>query len=149
MNIFDWLKEIRTKKRPWDNFSVNDQKEFQPYMINRFLSMDKSLIALVDFFQKYSIGLLEPKDTYKWYCLIVPTGKKWFPYIKSKKSEQYPNWLINLVKKHYEVNKKDSIEYLNFFLNYKTKTAGRKVLKDLLLLYGTDLKLIQGGIKDE
>ena len=53
MNIFDWLKEIRTKKRPWDNFSVNDQKEFQPYMINRFLSMDKSLIALVDFFQKY------------------------------------------------------------------------------------------------
>ena len=33
--------------------------------------MDESLIHFVNYFQKYSIGLLESKEIYKWYCQVV------------------------------------------------------------------------------
>ena len=56
--------------------SEDEQKKFSPFIINRWLSMDKDFIEIVNFFQKYSIGTLEPREVYKWYCDILPKGKR-------------------------------------------------------------------------
>ena len=135
MTLFDWLSQIRVNKKPWDSFSAEDQKAFQPYMINRFLSMDKSLIHFVNYFQKYAIGLLESKEVYKWYCDVVPKGKKWNKYIKSSKVIKYDNDVIDIIKKHYELGTDESRQCLD--LLYSTN-KGKNNLKQILDLYGNE-----------
>ena len=135
MTIFDWLTQIRVYKKSWESFSETDQKVFQPYMINRFLSMDQDLIYIINYFQKYSIGLLQSKDVYKWYCEVVPRGKKWNKYIKSSKIKKYDTNIVDIIKKHYEIGTNESRQCLN--LLYET-TDGKKNLKQILRLYGNE-----------
>lgn len=49
--VFDWLNEITVNKREWSEFNDEDKKEFNPYLINRFLSMNENYIELVNFVQ--------------------------------------------------------------------------------------------------
>ena len=135
MTLFDWLSQIRVHKKSWDSFSETDQKAFQPYMINRFLSMDKSLIHLVNYFQKYAIGLMDPKDVYKWYCDVIPKGKRWNKYIKPSKAKKYDPKIVDVVKKHYELGIKECHDCLE--LLYKTK-EGKQNLKEILKMYGNE-----------
>ena len=65
MTLFDWVNEVKTKKRKWESFSEKDKKTFSPYMIHRFLSMNLDYIELANNFQKY--WSLEPKQVYEWY----------------------------------------------------------------------------------
>ena len=48
MNIFDWLNEISYNKSDWSSFSKEDQDTFNPYMINRFISMKPNYIDIVN-----------------------------------------------------------------------------------------------------
>ena len=42
MTLFDWLKELTGKKRDWGSFTDKEKESFNPYMVNRFLSMHQS-----------------------------------------------------------------------------------------------------------
>ena len=67
--------------------------------------MDKEFIEIVNYFQKYSIGLLESKEIYKWYCNILPKGKRFNKYIKSKKQKKYDDFLINTLCEYFKCSK--------------------------------------------
>ena len=95
MTIFDWINQMLVTKKHWDEFTEDEQKKFSPFIINRWLSMDKDFIEFVNVFQKYAIGTLEPREVYKWYCDILPRGKRFNKYIKSKKYKTYDKDLIN------------------------------------------------------
>ena len=41
MTIFDWLNEITGAKRSWNEFNDDAKESFNPYMINRFISMKR------------------------------------------------------------------------------------------------------------
>ena len=86
MTIFNWISEILVSKKHWNDFTSDEQKKFSPFIINRWLSMDKEFLEIVNYFQKYSIGTLEPREVYKWYCDILPKGKRFNKYIKGKKN---------------------------------------------------------------
>ena len=139
MTIIDWMKNILVHKKSWDSFDESEQKTFSPYIINRFLSMDKEFIELVNFFQKFSIGLLDNKYIYNFYCNALPKGKRFNKYIKAKKSIKHKDWLIDLVRNHFEISKKDTLDYLELL----TKDD----LKLLLEKYGTEKKKIREVIK--
>ena len=98
MTIVDWVNQLLVHKKDWNDFSESDQKTFNPFIINRWLSMDREFIEIVNFFQKYSIGLLEPKDTYKWYRDILPKGKRFNRYIKGKKQVKYDVELVDILR---------------------------------------------------
>ena len=89
MTIFDWIGEILVNKKPWDSFSEEEQKTFNAFIINRWLSMDAEFIEIVNYFQKYAIGTLEPREVYMWYRDVLPKGKRFNKYIKGKKSKKY------------------------------------------------------------
>ena len=55
MTIFDWVNNVLVHKKHWDSFTEDEQKKFSPFIINRWLSMDKDFIEIVNVFQKYSI----------------------------------------------------------------------------------------------
>ena len=88
MTIFDWINQMLVTKKHWDEFTEDEQKKFSPFIINRWLSMDKDFIEFVNVFQKYAIGTLEPREVYKWYCDILPKGKRFNKYIKGKKDKK-------------------------------------------------------------
>ena len=82
MTLFDWLKELTGKKRDWDSFSDKERESFNPYMVNRFLSMHEPFIELVNYVQ--TIPYTEKKKYYTVYCNLLPKQNVWLKYIKSK-----------------------------------------------------------------
>jgi hypothetical protein len=82
MTLFDWLKELTGKKRDWDSFSDKERESFNPYMVNRFLSMNEPFIELVNYVQ--TIPYTDKKKYYTVYCQLLPKQNVWLKYIKSK-----------------------------------------------------------------
>ena len=101
--------------------------------------MDENLIQIVNYFQKYSIGLLEPRDTYKWYCDVIPKQKRFNKYIKSKNAVKYNNELIDIVCKYFEISKTECVQYIEMLSKDK--------LKSILELYGKESKQIKKLLK--
>ena len=112
MTIVDWINNILIYKKPWEEFSEAHHKTFSPFIINRWLSMDKDFIEFVNVFQKYAIGTLEPCEVYKWYCDILPKGKRFNKYIKGKRDKKYDKELIDIITNHFECSKLQTQEYL-------------------------------------
>ena len=139
MTIFNWINEILVSKKHWNDFTEDEQKKFSPFIINRWLSMDKDFIEIVNVFQKYSIGTLEPREVYKWYCDVLPKGKRFNKYIKGKKDKKYDSELINLLINHFECSKVEVKQYLELI----DKTE----LIEILEKYGMNEKTIKRLLK--
>ena len=135
MTIIDWMNQLLVHKKHWDDFTEDEQKKFSPFIINRWLSMDKDFVEIVNIFQKYSIGTLEPREVYKWYCDVLPKGKRFNKYIKGKKDKKYDTELIEIISNHFECSKLQVQDYLG--LIYKEE------LKSILEMYGLDKKTIK------
>ena len=128
MTIFDWVNNILVHKKHWDDFTVDEQKKFSPFIINRWLSMDKDFIEIVNYFQKYAIGTLEPREVYKWYCDILPKGKRFNKYIKGKSNKKYDKDLVSILSTHFEVSKNETKTYIDLL--------DKKEIKEILKMYG-------------
>ena len=139
MTIVDWMNQLLVHKKHWNDFTEDEQKKFSPFIINRWLSMDKEFIEIVNFFQKYSIGMLESKEVYKWYCDILPKGKRFNKYIKSKKQKKYDDFLINTLCKYFKCSKLEVSEYIQLI--------DKQELISILEKYGTNPKQIKNICK--
>ena len=139
MTIFDCVNQILVHKKPWDSFTVEEQKKFSPFIINRWLSMDKDFIEFVNVFQKYAIGTLEPREVYMWYCDILPKGKRFNKYIKGKKDKKYDSELIDIICRDFECSKLEAKENLSFI--------SKEQISHILEKYGTDPKKIKSICK--
>ena len=139
MTIFEWINQILTHKKPWDSFNETDQKTFSPFIINRWLSMDEEFIEVVNYFQKYAIGTLEPREVYKWYSDFLPKGKRFNKYIKSKKDKKYDPELINVLVTYLECSKLEAKENLSYI--------SKEEVNQILEKYGTDPKKIKSICK--
>ena len=139
MTIFNWINEILVTKKNWDDFTEDEQKKFSPFIINRWLSMDKDFLEIVNFFQKYSIGTLEPREVYKWYCDMLPKGKRFNKYIKGKKDKKYNTELIDIMVQHFECSKSQVKDYLDLI--------AKDELMEILEKYGMNEKTIKRLLK--
>ena len=139
MTIFNWINEILVTKKHWDDFTEDEQKKFSPFIINRWLSMDKDFLEIVNFFQKYSIGTLEPREVYKWYCDMLPKGKRFNKYIKGKKDKKYNTELIDIMVTHFECSKSQVKDYLDLI--------AKDELIEILEKYGMNEKTIKRLLK--
>lgn len=108
MKLFDYLKSMTENKDDLDFSNDEISKGYQPYMINRYISMIDVFVEFVNELNKYDL----PKDVhYKAYKSILPQRKLFFPYIKKSKD-------LNLeekkyIAKYFEVGLKESEEYIN------------------------------------
>ncbi len=135
MTIIDWINQVLVHKKDWNDFTEDEQKSFNTFIINRWLSMDKEFIEIVNYFQKYSIGTLEPREVYRWYCDILPKGKRFNKYIKGKKDKKYDKELLDIIIKHFEcsnIQARENLELIN-----------KNDLIQILQMYGTDKKTIK------
>ena len=128
MTIFDWVNNILVSKKHWDEFTEDEQKKFSPFIINRWLSMDKDFIEFVNIFQKYAIGTLEPREVYKWYCDVLPRGKRFNKYIKGKSNGKYDKKMIDILTSHFEVSKQETKTYIDLL--------DKNEIKEIYKMYG-------------
>ena len=139
MTIIDWMNQLLVHKKHWNEFTEDEQKKFSPFIINRWLSMDKDFLEIVNYFQKYSIGTLEPREVYKWYCDMLPRGKRFNKYIKGKKDKKYNTELIDIMVQHFECSKSQVKDYLDLI--------AKDELMEILEKYGMNEKTIKRLLK--
>ena len=139
MTIIDWMNQLLVHKKHWNEFTEDEQKKFSPFIINRWLSMDKEFLEIVNYFQKYSIGTLEPREVYKWYCDMLPRGKRFNKYIKGKKDKKYNTELIDIMVTHFECSKSQVKDYLDLI--------AKNDLIEILEKYGMNEKTIKRLLK--
>ena len=134
--IFDWLKEVSYNKSPWDSFSNEQKKSFEPYMINRFLSMNKEYIELINYIQITPYN--EKEKYYKIYCNFLPKKQFWSKYIKAEKSNINDD-LVKHITFYFECSNKDAIEYIELL--------SKDDLKEILSSLGIEDKEIKKLLK--
>jgi hypothetical protein len=105
MTLFDHLKNLTGEKRDWDSFSDKEKESFNPYMINRFLSMHQPFIELVNYVQ--TIPYTEKKKYYTVYKELLPKQNVWLKYIKSK-MKQPTTELVDALSKIYECSTREA-----------------------------------------
>jgi len=137
-NIFDHITQIIKVQNPnyWEDISKEDKKSWSNYMVNRFLSMKPDWIELVNEVQKYK---LQPKELYKVYTNILPKSKRWLKYTKGKNDMDYPNWLINIVRNHEQISRKEARDYVDILM---LTEGGMLELGELCRKWGVEEKLI-------
>ena len=110
MTLFDWLNQILLHKKRWEDFDESEQKTFNTFMINRFLSMSSDFVDAVNICQVHTYQM-KNKDVYNLYKHLFPKQKKFLRYIKGKK-DKFPKKLLSFLSNHFEVSQREVAEYL-------------------------------------
>ena len=91
-----------------------DRKVFQPYMINRWLSMHPDYLPVVAECQRV-IDNLSPEMVYKFYLDLLPKRKFFTKYISSKsEANQYTDKLFPVLSQEYGFS---AVEF-DLFMDY-------------------------------
>lgn len=142
MTIFDFTKQIIQKDdiKFFDNLDEQDKKIFSIFMIQRFLSMNKDWIWLINFVNKWTFTI-DKEHYFKLITLLIPNqSKTYYKYIKGKNDIKYNIEVINCIINYFQVSKKEAIEYYNILSNDK------KI--ELLKKYGYEEKKIKKILKE-
>lgn len=109
--LFEHLSGLKELKVSWESLSEMDKKTFEPFMINRFLSMDIDNVEIINMLQQYK---LSPREYYKIYLEILPKKRTFSKYIKGEADDKYNKNILQYLCKYYQVSKSQVIEYMEF-----------------------------------
>ena len=120
-SLFDHLKNLTIRKTPWED-DDNFTKNYNQYMINKFISMDDRFLPLVDELNK--IKHLPDKTHYEFLFNYLPKANIFFNYIKKNKDNSE---IINIIADYYRVPKQEAEEMLHILPD--------NIIKELKELY--------------
>ena len=141
--LFDHLHQItqvQDTNYP-DTLTELDKKTFSNYMIQRFLSMNQDWVEFISEMDPYIIGgQMKPEMAYKLYISMIPKSKIFLKYIKSTKSKDHSDKLVDLMKLDYQLPKSECIVYLDIL---NVIDPEHTEITSLLQRYGTEEKDIK------
>ena len=137
MTLFDWLNQILLHKKNWEDFDESEQKTFNTFMINRFLSMSSDFVEAVNICQEHTYQMKE-KDVYNLYKNLFPKQKKFLRYIKGKK-DKFPKKLLNFLSEHFQVSQREVTDYLDIL--------NKNDIEQICKQYGKNKKQIKEMMK--
>jgi len=139
------MDNLTINKLPWESMTETEQKSFLVFIINKWLSMNHSYTDIINQLQRYTIGILEPREVYKLYLGFFPNSKLPFSrYIKSKRLINYNKELLEYMVIWFGCSEQQAISYLNIY--YKTDSGLQQVI-DILRKFGIENKKIDKLIK--
>ena len=134
-----FVNYLTEKKIKWEKLTKEEQDDFEPFIVNKFLSQHRKLVRLVNIIQK---GKSLPKENvYKMYLEILPHERIYAKYIKKNKEDDYPKELLSLVSNFRKNNSIDA----KLFLDSLTKDELIKLLNG----YHIEDKLIEQWTKNK
>ena len=137
MTLFDWLNQILLHKKNWEDFDESEQKTFNTFMINRFLSMSSDFVEAVNICQEHTYQMKD-KDVYNLYKNLFPKQKKFLRYIKGKK-DKFTKKLLNFLSEHFKVSQREVTDYLDIL--------NKKDIEQICKQYGKNKKQIKELMK--
>jgi hypothetical protein len=117
-SIFDFLNDISLLKK--DILTDNNESDYSPYMINRFLSMNISTIMYAN---EMNINSNLPKRLqYDYYINAIKKQKRFFKYIKHKNEDnlliikEYFGYSNSVAKQVLPILSQDELDYMKIKL---------------------------------
>lgn len=111
--IFQLIDDLTIYKKPWSDLSVEEQNKFNVFALHRLLSLDRDLIEVVGYVQKYYN--IPPNIIYNFWLNILPKNKMYFKFLKRKENSK--NTLYEILAKFYKMSVSEIKEYIPFFSN--------------------------------
>ena len=120
--LFDHIKQITDTQNPnyWDTLNDGDKKSFNNYMVHRFISMNPDWIDLVNMVQGY--WKLSPEMVYKFYISVIPKGRTFLRYVKSKKPSLVEKWVMDHLRDYFETSSTEIEDYLKILTTQQVET---------------------------
>ena len=135
--FFGILNYITYSKKNWNDLSQDEIDSINPYLLNRYLSMNLEYLDIVNYVQK-TIPTHDKEKYYKIYKNLIPKKKQWLKYIKSK-SKKDNKELLEYLSKYFECSQREVQDYINIIDDSK--------IKEILSYFGLDDKEITKLIK--
>ena len=136
-SIFDFIKAIIDTKSSWGSFTPEQQKQFNSFMIHRFLSMNPKYIEIVNYIQ--GLNIKGERRLYEVYCYMIPKSKNTYsPYIKSN-IKKASSEATQYVAEYFECSLTEAEEYISL--------TDKKWLENILIAKGTDEKELKKLLK--
>lgn len=109
--IFDYINWLTIEKKAWSDLTYEQQKGFNVFIVNKFLSMDLYLCEAINQMQEYTLSM-DKSLVWKIYSTILPNDKIYLKYIKAAPIEGVNEKDINIFIKHFKCTEKQAIEYI-------------------------------------
>ena len=134
-SLFDHIKQITNVQNTlyWDSLSEGDKKTWSNYMVHRFLSMKSEWIQVVNEIQKY--WEIKPKNIYQFYTYVLPKGRTFLRYTKSKKKSKVEKWAMEHLVDYFECSEREVEEHLELLTKEQVTT--------IIMKYGIDDKQLK------
>mgnify|MGYP005993359859 FL=1 len=134
-SLFDHIKQITNVQNTlyWDSLSEGDKKTWSNYMVHRFLSMKSEWIQVVNEIQKY--WEIKPKNLYQFYTDVLPRGRTFLRYTKSKKKSKVEKWAMEHLVDYFECSEREVKEHLELLT--------KKQVTTIIMKYGIDDKQLK------
>jgi hypothetical protein len=110
MTITQMLQLISTDKKPWDQLTKQEQKEFDVFIVNKMLATNQDYVELVNLMQMHHN--MSKEQSYVMFLRLLPQKKIYIDYIKSK-TEKVNKELLEILSKHYEISNYSARLYYN------------------------------------
>jgi len=118
MELFDYLNNISEKKVELDFEDDEVSKNYQPYMINRFISTCETYISLVNEINQYEV----PKEIHhRFFLTTIPQRKQYFNYSNIKKLKDVDEEDKELICKYFECSKKEVEQIVDLLTDEQVK----------------------------
>lgn len=115
MTVFDLIKDILHTKEKNCFSSIDDEKQFSPYIVNRWISMyNKSIIQHCDIINRYLSVFENKRDSYNFFSAVFPkVPHKQINYIKKKKNEDTTDDMYKKIAKNLELSTREIKTYVD------------------------------------
>jgi hypothetical protein len=110
-SLFDYLGWLTYDKKEWKDLTYEQQKGFNVYIVNKFLSMDLYLCEAINQMQEYTLSM-EKELVWKIYSTILPKERLYLKYIKAEPIAGINEKDIPVFIKHFKCTEKQAIEYI-------------------------------------
>ena len=134
-SLFDHIKAVTQFQDPkyWDKLEDDDKKTWSNYMVHRFLSMKSEWLEVVNEIQKY--WELKPKNLYQFYIDIIPRGRTFLRYTKSKKKSKVEKWAMEHLVDYFECSTREVEQHLDILT--------KQQVTSIIMRYGVDDKQLK------
>ena len=137
VNIFTILDYLTYSKKPYEQLTDEEKEAINPYMLHRFISMNKDYVEIANLAQ--SFPPTEKEKIYKFYLEFIPKRKVFLKYIKSQ--IKTPNTkLLEILSKYFKISTREVIDYIPLL--------GGSLIKQILENYNLDKKEIKELLKN-
>jgi hypothetical protein len=126
--LFEILNDIKNYKKGNLLDNAEYEKDFNAFLIVRWLSMDNDNCDILNYINEF-YDILTKKELYKLLVEMIPKNPGYIPFQKGVEEKSHED--IKFVCEYYQCSKKEANEYI--------KLMGEEWVKDVKRRFGTTI----------